>query len=363
MLWRTLLAASLAGAVILAAIALDSASSQARSRPKCAGRPATQVSHKSHIVAKPHAAVVALGKRDHKITVFKNDRTNHIICGGPGNDEIDGGRGDDVLVGGSGKDTIKGGPGQNLIVGDNYNRHGNAIGHVGRDRLIGGRGREVIIGDNLASRGARGATPDRIESKAGNDTIVGDSAVTGCGKARGGGADKIGAAQGDDLTIGDSYSRCGNAIGGGNNTINDGPGADLDVGNAATVTGKAKGGGNNTIHGADGGDTNAKCAPRACDDRLYGDSYAFSQRGTYHGTGNSLLAGDQGDNYLDGMGSKPGGGGRGKTLCAGNRTGHNTAIHCAVYKDIQKVLKRPEPPPPLTKYGAPWPGRQSSPQP
>ena len=274
------------------------------------------MSHRSHIVAKPHAVVAALGKRRHRITVFTNDKTSHVICGGPGADEIYGGRGRRHLVGGRGKDGLKGGPGRNLLVGDNYHPHGNAVGHTAHDKLIGGRGRDVLVG----------------------------------------------AAKGDDLTFGDSFSRCGAAIGGGD-TINDGPGADLDIGDSATLTGKASGGGNDTIHGADGGDANARCAPHTCDDRLYGDSYALSTKARHRGTGNDLLAGDQGDNYLDGLGSKPGGGGRGKTLCAGNNTGHNVAIHCAVYKDVQKVLETPEPPPPLKGYGAPWPGRTGSPEP
>jgi hypothetical protein len=109
-----------------------------------------------------------------------------------------------------------------------------------------------------------------------------------------------------------------------------------------------------------GGDNHRRCD--TCDQHLYGDSFALTNKGTHAGTGNDLLtAGLSGKSYLDGMGSDPGGGGRGKTLCAGNQFGDNSAINCAVYKDIQHILKHEQPPPPLKQFGADWPARSTSP--
>ena len=112
----------------------------------------------TYIVAKPHAVLVARGTRYDKIVVRRGDHTRHVICGGPGNDEIQGGAGDDIPDRRTpGNDFIKSGPGKNLVVGaTNYNPAGAAIAPGGRDKLIGGSGRDVIVGDNLASGGREG---------------------------------------------------------------------------------------------------------------------------------------------------------------------------------------------------------------
>src|SRR3954452_4922287 len=90
--WRLCLSLCLLAALAFAA-ALLPRTSDARSRPTCAGVSATQVSRSAHIVAKPHGVVVALGARSHKITVARADKTSHMICGGPGDDTIEGGNG------------------------------------------------------------------------------------------------------------------------------------------------------------------------------------------------------------------------------------------------------------------------------
>ncbi len=152
-------------------VALDATASAARSRPTCAGVRATQVSPKSRIVAKPHAVVVARGKRGHTIKVARGDHTRHIICGASGKDQIEGGVGDDILVGGPGNDRVFSRRGADLIVGDRYSRAGDAIGDAGRDTLYGGRGNEVIVGDNLAGGDATGGKPDRLGGNVGSETI------------------------------------------------------------------------------------------------------------------------------------------------------------------------------------------------
>jgi Ca2+-binding RTX toxin-like protein len=295
----------------------------------------------------------------------RGDHSNHIICGGRGDDTIDAGPGRDTLIGRPGNDLIKGHSGNDLIVGDKYNPNGNAIGDTGRDELYGGRGNEVIIGDNLASGDATRGKPDGLHGNTGAETIVGDSAVTGSGTANGGAHDWVAAMRGDDLVIGDSFSRGGTAIGGGDDVLNHALRSTLMIGDSATLTGDASGGGNDALHSASGGDFHQRC--RNCDSRLYGDSYALTTMGTDRGRGNDLLTGGLGDNtYLDGQGSDPAAGGRGKTLCAGNPDGHNVAVDCAVYKHIQRVLEVPQPPPArseLRRYGAWWPFRSTSPRP
>ena len=146
------LPACLLAGLILTVVVLDATASAARSRPTCAGVRANQISSKSRIVAKPHAVLVARGKRSHKIRVQQGDRTRHIICGASGDDDIEGGVGDDILVGGPGNDRIYSRRGAELIVGDRYSRGGDAVGKTGRDTLYGGQGNEVIIGDNLSRR-------------------------------------------------------------------------------------------------------------------------------------------------------------------------------------------------------------------
>jgi Ca2+-binding RTX toxin-like protein len=359
------LPACLLASVIFTMAALDPTGSRARSRPTCAGVSATQVSHRSRIVAKPHAVVVARGSRDNRITVAQGDHTRHIICGASGDDLIEGGTGKDILVGGPGRDQVYARRGADLIVGDSYRRAGEVIGRVGRDTLYGGRGNEVIVGDNLGSGDATGGKSDRLGGNLGSETIVGDSAVTGTGTATGGADDWVAAMQGDDLVIGDSFSPGGGAIGGGHDVLNHALDSVLMIGDSATLTGTASGGGNDALHGATGGDYHQRCV--GCDNRLYGDSYALSNAGTDWGTGNDLLTAGLGDDtYLDGQGSHPAAGGRGKTLCAGNTDGRNVAVACAVYRHIQLVRKVPEPPPPLRqleRYGAWWPFRIASPRP
>src|SRR4051794_34368446 len=89
--WRLCLGACLLAASAFAAVGLVPKASGAHSRPTCAGVRAPQVTHRAHIVAKPHGVVVALGARSHKITVATGDKTGHKICGGPGDDTVEGG--------------------------------------------------------------------------------------------------------------------------------------------------------------------------------------------------------------------------------------------------------------------------------
>jgi hypothetical protein len=359
--WSRSLPVCLLAALSFTAIALAPMASQAQS-PTCAGARATQVSHRARIVAKPRAVVLALGARDHTITVGQGDKTNHIICGGPGNDTIEGGKGDDILVGGPGNDAIYGRHGNDLILGDNYNPGGDALGHTGRDKPYGGAGNDVIIGDNLGLGNVSGAKPDQPGGNNGSDTIIGDDAATGGGMARGGADDWVAAMQGDDLVIGDSFSPYGTAIGGGDDELNHALGSGLMIGDSATLTGTATGSGNDALHGMTGGDLHQECG--GCHNRLYGDSYALAAGGSYQGTGNDLLTAGLADNtYLDGEGSNPDGSGRGKDLCAGKAGGNTVAVRCALYRQVWKVLKSQEPAPQLTSYGARWPGRSSSPRP
>ena len=86
----------------------------------------------------------------------------------------------------------------------------------------------------------------------GDDTIIGDSAVTGYGTARGGGNDHFIGASDDDFEVGDSYSPYGKAIGGGKDELNGGPQADFLVGDSYTITGLAEGSGRDQIHARPG---------------------------------------------------------------------------------------------------------------
>jgi hypothetical protein len=305
--------------------------------------------------------VVATGSRDNVVTVARGDKTHHVICSGGGADRIEGGNGRDILVGGPGSDAIYGRHANDLLVGDNYAANGDALGSVGRDKLYGGAGNDMMIGDNLASGNAGGAKPDRLGGNNGSETIIGDDAVTGNGTANGGAGDWVAAMGGDDLVIGDSFSPHGTATGGGNDTLNHAFGSTLMIGDSATLDGRANDAGNDSLHGMTGGDAHKEC--HACHNRLYGDSYALTT-GDYQGHGNDLLTAGLADNtYLDGEGSTPGGGGRGKDLCAGKAGGDTVAVRCALYRNISKVLKVEDPPPDVSTYGAKWPGRSSSPRP
>ena len=359
------LPACLLAGLILTVVALDATASAARSRPKCAGVRATQISSKSRIVPKPHAVVFARGKRDNTIKVAKGDRTRHIICGGSGRDNIEGGRGDEILVGGPGTDRVFSRRGNDLIVGDSYSRTGDATGRTGRDTLYGGRGWEVIVGDNLGAGDATGGSRDRLGGNVGRETIIGDSAVTGSGTASGGADDWVAAMEGGALVIGDSFSPRGDANGGGDDLLNHALNSVLMIGDSATLTGTARGGGNDELHGSTGGDFHKRC--RGCHDRLYGDSYALTGDGDEWGRGNDLLTADEADHtYMDGQGSEPGAGHHGRTLCAGHSHGETVATACDVYLRIQQVRRAPEPPPPrwrLKRYGAWWPVLKASPRP
>jgi hypothetical protein len=361
--WRLCLSVCLLAASAFAAAALIPKPSSAHSRPTCAGARATQVSHRAHIVAKPHGVVVALGARSHTIAVARGDKTSHAICGGPGDDKIEGGNGRDILDGGPGNDALYGRHANDLIVGDNYNPKGDARGHTGHDRLYGGAGNETLIGDNLASGDATGAKRDRLSGHLGSETIIGDSAVTGSGTASGGAADWVAAEAGDDLVIADSFSPRGSAIGGGGDILNHALGAALMIGDSATLTGGASGGGNDVLHAMTGGDDHREC--HNCHNRDYGDSYALKAEGSYQGSGNDLLTAGLADGtYLDGQGNDPGGGAGGKDTCAGKSGGHTVALRCDFYLRIWKVLdKGQEPSLSLAAYGAKWPGRSSSPRP
>lgn len=346
---RNRIPAVMAPIVLMVAVSLAfTAMGTARSRPRCFGELATQVgtNHADTIVAKPHAVVVARGGND-KITVGTGDSTKHIICGGPGDDQMKGGTGDDMLIGGPGDDVIQGGNGADLVVGDNAGPGGDVSGKTGKDDLNGSGGGDFMVGDNYTVTGnASSASPDDLQASSGNDIVIGDSASLK-GNATGGANDRMGGASGDDVVIGDSYAPRGTAQGGGDDDVNGGPGKDLQVGDSYTKTGTASGGGQDKVHASDGGDANATCAPHTCDDVLYGDNFAAScglkwvSCSATSGGGVDLLNGDQGDDFMNG-GPPDDPSLRGKgDKCAGG-TGDDTSTRCEYdYPDVEHVIPYP----------------------
>ena len=196
-------------AVMLAATMALVAAGTAAARPSCMGHKATKVGnrHGNHIKGTHHRDVIAaLGGRD----VIISNGGRDVICGGGGNDRIIGGshpsrlRRDDPskLIGGPGNDYILGGYDNDFIVGDNAKVSGNAIGHVGKDELDGDYGHDFIVGDNFSRFNAKGGKHDRLLGQKQNDTLIGDSAVSGNGTARGGGNDHFESMSDKDFEVG-----------------------------------------------------------------------------------------------------------------------------------------------------------------
>ena len=157
---------------------------------------------------------------------FSGTDGNDVIQGLDGSDTIMGGRGDDLILGGNGNDRLLGGQGNDTIDGG-----------AGGDAMVGGAGDDTFIVDNtgdtilelagygidtvktsLASYGLAGpleamiytgsgnfsgtgnSLDNRMESGAGNDTLLGgagnDTLLGGAG------ADKLNSGIGDDLIVG-----------------------------------------------------------------------------------------------------------------------------------------------------------------
>jgi hypothetical protein len=114
-------------AVLSLVLTLPSAAPGVAPKRACFGKQATKVGtkHGNRIVAKADAVVWAGGGND-TIRVVPPDHTTHVICGGPGDDEVRGGSERDVLVGGPGNDRIEGAPGNDRIVGDKANPNGDS---------------------------------------------------------------------------------------------------------------------------------------------------------------------------------------------------------------------------------------------
>ncbi len=142
-----------------------------------------------------------------------------------------------TLIGGPGNDNIHGSFASDFIVGDNASR-GNAIGRVGRDHLDGDFGNDHIVGDNFSRSNAKGGKHDWLRGQKGDDTMIGDSQVTGSGTARGGGNDHF------DLGLRrrlrgrrQLLARRARRRAGARTSINAGPQRDFIVGDSYTKTG------------------------------------------------------------------------------------------------------------------------------
>jgi Ca2+-binding RTX toxin-like protein len=311
---------ALIGAVLAASATLLAAATAA-ARPTCLGHRATIVGNHlgNHIKGTPHADVIAaLGGRD----VVIGNGGRDIICGGGGRDRLFGGNRPNrlhrdqptKLIGGPGNDDIHGSFASDFIVGDNASRAGDATGPVGRDHLDGDFGNDYIVGDNFSRFDARGGKHDVLLGQKGNDTMIGDSAVTGDGTARGGGNDHFESMSDKDFEVGDSYSPAGRAAGGGKDVINAGPQRDLVVGDSYTKTGIAIGSGRDQIHGRPGPDT------------LYGDNHAASRRGKVRGGKHDFIGGAGGIDHLYG--------GPAHDICNGGRGHHDSARQCEFVREV-----------------------------
>ena len=208
----------------------------------------------------PQLVRVDLGDR----TDFYNDWDGpSVVHGGPDGDSIWGGAGNDVLfgdedgdavVGGLGNDQLDGGVGNDwldsYIDGYGVDRAAEAEDSMGTDSLVGGAGvdtvdyehrvdRLTVTMDGRANDGAHGendliaadveraiggwaadtitgsARPDRIDGRAGSDTLHG-----------GGAGDVVTGGEGDDAVFGDAGD---DLVEGGdeNDLIDGGPGSDV----------------------------------------------------------------------------------------------------------------------------------------
>jgi hypothetical protein len=297
------------------------APSAADARAQCFGHKATIVGNGrgNRIMGTGHRDVIAgLGGRD----VIISNGGRDLICGGPGNDRIFGGshpsrlgRDDpSTLVGGPGNDRVQGGHDDDLIIGDNANLSGDARGHNGRDRMDGDFGKDFIVGDNYSRFNATGGRRDILLSQKQNDTLIGDSAVTGRGTARGGGNDHFESMSDKDFEVGDSYSPFGKALGGGKDTINAGPQGDFIVGDSYTKTGLARGSGRDHIHSRPGPDT------------AYGDNYAARPQGRTRDGAHDSIGGAGGIDHLFG--------GPARDICNGGRGRRDTARQCEYVLEV-----------------------------
>jgi hypothetical protein len=336
-------------AVLSLVLTLPSAAPGVAPKRACFGKQATKVGtkHGNRIVAKADAVVWAGGGND-TIRVVPPDHTTHVICGGPGDDEVRGGSERDVLV------------------GDKANPNGDSSKGTASDYLVGGLGADFVVGDNYASGSASGAKPDRrLLGNASHDTLIGDSAATASGKASGGAKDLLEGADGADLVVGDSYSRRGVARGGGNDEVNGGPGTDLQVGDSYTDNGRASGGGHDRLHSPDGA-AGTRCTPHACADAFYGDSYAASCglrwvvcRHT-SGGGFDLLTTGPGNDFLNGgPPNNPEARRKRRDRCAGG-SGFDIGTRCEyVDRDVEQPDVEPVagaraiPSPPLCRRSCP----------
>jgi serralysin len=272
----------------------------------------------------------AIGGSGHD-TIKGNDAANNLTGNGGndtlyglnGGDRLDGGNGLDLLGGGSGADTLYGGSGEDALYGDGSDDL--LYGGAGADYLNGGAGGfDLAMYDGSSTRviasllsggsagDAAGDTYSGIEGLSGthsNDQLTGDN-----------NNNWLFGRMGDDLLVGN----------GGNDIL------DADIGNDTLIGGS----GSDTLYGGDGDDT---LTGEAGADDLYGGagsdwvSYATSTNGVWvrlkegvgglsgidpngsgldavgdtytsienaeGGQGSDVLVGDDGANWLNGLGA------------------------------------------------------------
>lgn len=178
--------------------------------------------------------------------------------GTDGDDELVGNAQDDTLRGEAGDDTLRGEAGDDLIYGGE-----------GSDIVEGGDGDDELYGENIAFEQGRSNGDDILRGGAGNDTIydgAGDDVLHG-----GDGDDELHALNGDDVLYG----------GDGNDTLSSTGHHGLD-------------GGHNVLHGGAGDDTLTSSSGFEDGQLMY--------------VANELY-GDDGDDYLRGVGILDGGDG------------------------------------------------------
>jgi Ca2+-binding RTX toxin-like protein len=287
------------------------------------------------------------GDGDDTVTAL-GSKSNFILYGDGGKDELTGGAGGDVFYGGAGNDDLKGGGGNDRLDGDGAGAYEETIA-IGDDDIDGGDGLDRLTWDARTSAvtvdlskpapAGQAGEKDKLSNIENITTGSGADTITGTDGANritpGGGIDTVDAGDGDDFLGGGDTAADSLDLGAGNDTISyeslgkgtvdvdlsdpgpDGPAAGKDtltgVENVVGTMNGSKVGdrlvgdeGPNLLVGLHAGD---RLEGGGGDDLLYGDrmrGYASFSEGKLAndrisgGAGNDLLDGGVDNDSLDG---------------------------------------------------------------
>ncbi|QLE44367.1 calcium-binding protein [Nostoc sp. C052] len=204
---------------------------------------------------------------------FLNDLNNNVSGFNDSDDVINGQAGDDIIDGKSGNDLLRGGAGNDSL-----------LGGEGNDTLVGGTGNESLVGGNDSLVGGAGNDYLNIEFSTGDNTLnggIGDD-VLDAGATSGNNL-LFGGDGNDYLNASNVYSSVSEYIyypSSSNNTLNGGAGDDTL--NADSPSG------NNLLSGDDGND-------------YLSTSGIYTYRGepNFSSSGNNTLNGGAGDDTLN----------------------------------------------------------------